>query len=56
MKLTMTGEAVGHHDISVILSRELDREERGSKVCVLRLWNQTVWIWILALRFNSSTT
>lgn len=37
MKLTITGEVVGHHDISVILSRELEREERGSKVCVLRL-------------------
>lgn len=42
MKLTVTREVVGHHDISVIMSRELDREERGSKVYVLRLWSQAL--------------
>lgn len=34
MKLIIMGKLVGYHDISVILSRELDHERRQKVKCV----------------------
>lgn len=56
MKLIIMGKLVVYHDISVILSRELDHEGRQkvkcgkkkkkkeSEVCVMGLWSQVAWI------------